>query len=325
MARKTTTPTLDTLRAEIDRIDDQIHDLLMQRTEIIDKVRRVKHGEQVKIRPARETEIASRLLARHKGAFPKQSLIHIWREIIAATLSLEGPFFVAVQAPDGDDGYLDLARDHYGAFTPLLRHAGAAGVIEAVVSGDAAIGVLPYPEHDDPDPWWRMLLGGEAPKVIARLPFYGRSNAPGADREALVICPNGPEPSGRDVSLIAFDADRQVSFASLRDAMQGQGLAVPMVTDWQPKGGGDATAYLMEVEGVVTAGDARLEQLNDRLDGVIQRFVWLGAYAAPFDERELASAVDERRGIDRRRKARDRADRRRKDLGRKARGRKGGS
>ena len=44
---------LDALRREIDRIDDTIHDLIQQRTEIVEKVRDLKRSERVKIRPAR--------------------------------------------------------------------------------------------------------------------------------------------------------------------------------------------------------------------------------------------------------------------------------
>ena len=39
---------LQAVRAEIDGIDDQIQDLLIQRTEIVEKVREIKEGEPVK-------------------------------------------------------------------------------------------------------------------------------------------------------------------------------------------------------------------------------------------------------------------------------------
>ena len=93
--------TLEELRREIDAIDDQLHDLLMRRTEIVEGVTAAKQGDAIKIRPAREAKIVYRLLARHKGAFPKRELVRIWREIIVATLGAEGPFSAGVYT--GDD------------------------------------------------------------------------------------------------------------------------------------------------------------------------------------------------------------------------------
>jgi chorismate mutase len=82
--------TLNALRQEIDDIDSQIHDLLIKRTLVVEKVRTVKRGHKVKIRAAREAEILYRLVGRHKGLFPKRELTNIWRQIIVATLSSEG-------------------------------------------------------------------------------------------------------------------------------------------------------------------------------------------------------------------------------------------
>ena len=92
---------LQSLRQEIDDIDDSIHDLIMARTRVVERVRKAKRGDKIKIRPAREAEILYRLLARHKGPFPKQELAGIWRDMIVATLRFEGPFSVAVAIGDG--------------------------------------------------------------------------------------------------------------------------------------------------------------------------------------------------------------------------------
>ena len=84
------------------------------------------------------------------------ALVRMWRELIAATIRLQGPFTVAVYAPDERPGYWDLARDHYGSHTRYVtcldRPSGPRGH-----GRSAAIGVLPMPEQDDPDPWWRAL------------------------------------------------------------------------------------------------------------------------------------------------------------------------
>mgnify|MGYP001326125716 CR=1 FL=1 len=88
---------LSGFREEIDRIDDEIHDLLMRRTSIASNVGKTKRNSgSVTYRPARETEILRRLSGRHRGALPKIVLTRIWREIMTAMLRLQGSFNVAV-------------------------------------------------------------------------------------------------------------------------------------------------------------------------------------------------------------------------------------
>ncbi|MFB0991116.1 MAG: chorismate mutase, partial [Rhodospirillales bacterium] len=85
---------LEGLRDRIDEIDAHIHDLIMERTEVVEGVRKVKDslGSKVMIRPSREAEVLYRLMERHKGPFPKQEIARIWRELSVATCSFEGPF-----------------------------------------------------------------------------------------------------------------------------------------------------------------------------------------------------------------------------------------
>ena len=61
-------PSLADLRQEIDRIDETMHGLLMQRGEIIDRLIRVKRTQESgsAFRPAREAEMMRRLVARHR-------------------------------------------------------------------------------------------------------------------------------------------------------------------------------------------------------------------------------------------------------------------
>ena len=92
--------SLDALRREIDRIDDEIHDLLMRRAAVAGEIRRSKGPDNGSyLRLGREAAILRRLVARHSGSFPKPALVRIWREIMAALTQLQGPFSVAVFAP----------------------------------------------------------------------------------------------------------------------------------------------------------------------------------------------------------------------------------
>src|SRR5216683_8084320 len=155
-----TTPSdLTGLRRRLDEIDDRVHDLLVDRAEIVSLVAASKKdGNQPSFQPAREAEIIRRLVGRHHGAFPAATLVRMWREMLAATVRLQSPFSIAVFAPGDRQGFWDLARDHYGSNTPMAAYDGADQVIRAVADGAASAGVLPMPQESEPDPWWRHLL-----------------------------------------------------------------------------------------------------------------------------------------------------------------------
>ncbi len=290
---------LDALRREIDAIDESLHDLIMRRTQVVERVREQKKDEKVKIRPAREAEILNRLVARHRGPFPKRELIRIWRELIVATLSFEGPFSVAVWVPDqrnGDDpGFSALARDQYGSFTPMTAHASSRRIVEMVTTGEATLGVLPLPDQTDPDPWWPRLVTVDegAPKVIARLPVTGPGNGPTGMLEALVICPVAAEPSGRDHSYLAIETEEAIGRDFLSTALAEAGFPVRFIGTRQdadmgaPGDGPGGNLYLAEVEGFIADGTPAMATLVDALAGPVIRIIGLGTFAQPFSADEL--------------------------------------
>jgi|APTNR8051073442_1049403.scaffolds.fasta_scaffold06430_5 chorismate mutase len=288
--------TLDEVRSDIDTIDDTIQDLLIRRTELVREVRAIKHDWRVKIQPSREADIVYRLLDRHQGAFPKRDLVAIWRILICATLSFEGPFSVAVYLPPDETGYWDLAREHFGPCTPMTRHGSVRSVIEAVHRQDAVVGVLPLPRHDDTDPWWRHLVTPQpdAPKVIARLPFAARGTPRGGTLEALAICPVVVVATGRDRSLLAAESERRLGQAPIARALQEAGLNATFVNSWHEEETPQAWLYLIEVEGFLTADDHRLDLfsrgLGQALGRPLNRMLLLGGYALPVPSESLGPA-----------------------------------
>ena len=80
---------LSELRRQIDEIDTALHDLIMRRTEVVQKIAAVKgsNGGAFHL-PGREAEVMRRLVRRHQGAFPKAALVRIWRELISALIRL---------------------------------------------------------------------------------------------------------------------------------------------------------------------------------------------------------------------------------------------
>ena len=281
---------LQSLRQEIDAIDNTIHDLIMKRTGVVERVRKVKHGEKVKIRPAREAEILYRLMARHKGPFPKQELAGIWREMIVATLRFEGPFSVAVSVDENEMGYWDMARDQYGSFTPMIRHVSTRGVVEAVRNRNATVGVLPMPRPDDTEFWWQFLVSEdpEQLRVIARLPFIPGDNSnhlKGLD--ALVICAVAQEKTGRDHSYLSIEAEKDIGFGAIESAMSQAGLTIVFHQLLHDPDCPAAWVYLIEVSDFVDSEGSRMRRLVDALVGRAIRILHIGGYATPLSPSEV--------------------------------------
>ena len=65
---------LESLRKEIDLIDDQLLDLILKRTSIVDQVGKIKKNSQDVVDKKRESEVISRLLSLHEGNFSKDSI-----------------------------------------------------------------------------------------------------------------------------------------------------------------------------------------------------------------------------------------------------------
>ena len=294
---------LGRLRQKIDAIDSQLHDLLMQRTQLAVAVGAAKAMQQPLtgdspaegakfIRPAREAKILRRLIVRHHGKLPKAVIVRMWREMISALLQVEGPFAVAVYAPASQPGFWDLARDHYGSRVKILTFSRVDGALSAVMDGSATVAVLPFPREDDAGPWWRRLLGSaQLPHVIARLPFGDPGNQRNPDLQALVVGRTPTEATDRDHSLIVLEAPEPVSRSTLRQALAGVGLVTSFI-----HGGRDNLSTdlnLVEVAGYVDGDDPRLGLVASSL-GKDARMYSIGSYAEPLTKQELADDASSR-------------------------------
>lgn len=176
------TPSLADLRREIDRIDADMHALLIERGEIIDRLIAVKKTEETgsAFRPAREAEMMRRLVQRHHGSLPLDTAESIWRVIISTFTYVQAPFSVHADLSAGDALMRDSARFHFGFTVPFVPHMGAASVVEAVTASKGDLGLVPAFAIARSGPWWTALEFDSAPKIIARLPFVERADHPAA-------------------------------------------------------------------------------------------------------------------------------------------------
>ena len=197
------------LRVDIDRIDSEMHALLMERGRIIDTLIAIKarQGGGSAFRPAREASMMRALVSRHKGLLPLDTVEGIWRVIISTFTYVQAPYSVHVDVSRGDAGIRDSARFHFGFTVPFAPHMSPRAVVEAVNGSGGDLGLLAVDAGPNAGPWWLQLIGPSTPKVIARLPFVERADHP-AGMPVLVISKPLADGTARDVVLESVRVDR---------------------------------------------------------------------------------------------------------------------
>lgn len=272
------------LRAELDAIDDQIHDLLMKRATVVESVASDGGKTGTKIRPGREAIILRRLLARHRGAWPAQAIVRIWREMFGAALIIEGGQTMAVCDGEGGEARLALAREHFGPLTPVGRHHNPAQTLADLTrEGGAQLAVLPpLGEGDDAHGGWWYMLAGNGPMrlyVIAKIPFWTHRAEGLPQGESYVVATVPPDSSGADRGLILLSFSAEMSRARMIEQVAAAGFEPGAF--WVKRLPGDTHLLaLVEVDGLVEEADPRLSAIA----GVDMPPRAIGGYALPISE-----------------------------------------
>ncbi|MCC6878995.1 MAG: prephenate dehydratase [Rhodocyclaceae bacterium] len=132
---------LQRLRAEIDRLDEEVLQRLSRRAEIAHEIGRVKGGAVV-YRPEREAQVLRRIASLNKGPLSETTVWRIFREIMSACLALEQPLRIAYFGPEGTFTE-SAAKKHFGSAPDFAALATIDEVFRAVESGNADYGVVP--------------------------------------------------------------------------------------------------------------------------------------------------------------------------------------
>src|SRR5436190_14749227 len=230
MAKSTrkTIPSLADLRRDIDRIDAAMHELLIERGEIIDQLIAVKKTEETgsAFRPAREADMMRRLVRRHHGSLPLDTAESIWRVIISTFTYVQAPFSVHADLSTGDAAMRDSARFHFGFTVPFVPHMGASSVVAAVSDSKGDLGLVPAFATAGAGAWWSALEFDAAPKIIARLPFVDRADHPAAV-PVFVVSRVAPDAMVRDVEVWSVRVAGWSASAAQAVAALAEAIAVP--------------------------------------------------------------------------------------------------
>jgi chorismate mutase len=197
------------LRREIDRLDEGMHRLLMERGRIIDRLIAVKKTTDSgsAFRPGREASMMRALAERHEGLLPVDTVESIWRVIIATFTYVQAPYAVHADVSAGDGPMRDSARFHFGFTVPYVAHPSAAAVIDAVAGSRGDLGIFRLDQGASAGAWWRALADRSAPKIIARLPFIERPDHP-AGIPVFVVSKPLEDAAVRDDVLYAAQFER---------------------------------------------------------------------------------------------------------------------
>jgi chorismate mutase/prephenate dehydratase len=241
---------LKPLRDRIDEIDAQLIALLNQRAAIALEVGEVKkHYNAPVFRPEREQQVISRLQAMSAGPLEDDHISAIWREIMAASRSLEHPIRAAFLGPSGT--YTEEAMiEYFGSSIEGMPCPSIDEVFRSVEAGAADYGVVPV-ENSAEGPVSRTLdlllqtqlvIGGELAlpirhnlltqtgdltgvtrvcahaQALAQCQRWLAANAPHLERQAVSSNAEAARIAAADPTVAAIASARAAAFYELRVA-----------------------------------------------------------------------------------------------------------
>jgi len=261
---KTTTPSLEAVRTRIDAIDGELLRLVDERAALARAVVAAKtaagQADRFGLRPARETEIIRRMLAMPRDGAKPGLVVRVWREMMAESLALQGPFKLSVWGGGDPARTVELARLRFGTAPGLTLAARP----EDALAGAAALGGVGVLALTPDSAWWGRLLAQPRLKVFSVLPCLAAWGPMGA----LAVAEVEVEPTGSDTTFWVTDAT--AAPAAIEAALGRDGVAATCIAS----AGG---LKLFTLAGYHQADDARLARAPGGLSGVI------GAAPTPFD------------------------------------------
>ncbi len=130
-------------------------------------------------RPAREASMMRKLVERHRGILPLDTVESIWRVIIATFTYVQAPYSRACRSRRWATRPCAIPRASISASRcRSCRIMSAAGAIAAVAASKGDLALVPAASVAGSGAWWTSLEGDKAPKIIARLPFVERPDHP---------------------------------------------------------------------------------------------------------------------------------------------------
>ncbi|QGZ62004.1 prephenate dehydratase [Paraburkholderia acidisoli] len=238
---------LKPLRERIDAIDAQLISLLNQRANVALEVGEVKkHFNAPVFRPEREMQVIARLQDMSDGPLGNEHISAIWREIMAASRSLEKTISAAFLGPVGT--YSEQAMyAYFGQSIEGLACPSIDEVFRSVEAGAAEFGVVPVENSTegavsrtlDLFLETQLVIGGEIalpiqhnlmtqsgtlqgvtrvcahPQSLAQCQHWLNANAPHLERQAVASNAEGARLAAADPTVAAIAGERAATHYGL--------------------------------------------------------------------------------------------------------------
>ncbi len=139
---------LQSIRQQIDAIDEQLLKLFNQRAECAIQVaetkkQTLKEGEALEFfRPDREAQVIQRIKKLNEGPLSDREAGRLIREVMSACLALEQPLKIAYLGPEGTFTQA-AALKHFGNSVDTVAYSCIPDVFTAVQAGHANFGLVP--------------------------------------------------------------------------------------------------------------------------------------------------------------------------------------
>lgn len=289
---------LTEIRTKIDALDNQIHDALIARADLVMEIAEEKRKKNLQtVHPAREAMMIRRLLERHKGDLPQKAILSIWRELVGAVCMMQAGLKVVVAEDESFSSLWDMAKDYFGSVMPMISAPSKLTAISAVRENSASFAVLPWPHKDihmdGEEPWWSYLfhVESEQMRVIAALPFgHGEENFIAVEKKGLIVSKIDFLPSGSDHSLIVLEIDPEVSRGRIVDALPSIELTPLAIYTRSGMDNNVPSVHLIVIDDYVSSEDARLADIAGLFPDFESTYAAIGGYAVPPKIKSLKSS-----------------------------------
>lgn len=140
---KNTMTPLDDLRAQIDKLDGQIVELLNARARVVVEIGRIKQQHNAPIyAPDREKAVLQKVRSLNRGPLPDRCLEAVYRELMSGSFALEKPLRIGFLGPDGSFSH-SASVAKFGSSVEYVPLSDIPGVFEQVSRGHVDYGLVP--------------------------------------------------------------------------------------------------------------------------------------------------------------------------------------